>query len=275
MTLELLDANGNAHRHHDDDVDQPGNARLLRIPQSVPRHVRRARSAAGRLARRQGHGRQPRRRGGERSGRPRGPHLRRDAQLRRSRRGVQLRRAAARLDPRPRARRRARRLQLRRTRRSCSKACGSICSTRNGNFIRFTLTDANGEYEFTGLAPGIYQVREHQPTEYYDGGERIGTAGGAKHDVPGVYSIFTGINITSGLDAHPVRLLREGRRDAVGQRLPRSRRRRHLRPRPGRRHRRRGGEAARRAAATTRACAPRPTPTASTSSPTWPPARTR
>ena len=71
----------------------------------------------------------------------------------------------------------------------------------DGNFLRSTLTDAKGEYRFTGLGPGIYQVREHQPTQYYDGGERIGTAGGAKHDVPGVYSIFTGINITSGLDA--------------------------------------------------------------------------
>jgi protocatechuate 3,4-dioxygenase beta subunit len=70
-----------------------------------------------------------------------------------------------------------------------------------GNFIRSTLTDANGEYEFTGLAPAIYQVREHQPAQYYDGGERIGTAGGAKHDVPGLYSVFTGINITSGFDA--------------------------------------------------------------------------
>jgi serine-aspartate repeat-containing protein C/D/E len=71
----------------------------------------------------------------------------------------------------------------------------------NGNFIRSTLTNANGQYSFTGLAPAFYQVREHQPTQYYDGGERIGTAGGAKRDVPGVYSIFTGINIKSGLDA--------------------------------------------------------------------------
>src|SRR5262245_49369594 len=47
-----------------------------------------------------------------------------------------------------------------------------------GNFIRFVLTDANGEYKFDGLAPGVYQVREHQPTQYYDGGERVGSVGG-------------------------------------------------------------------------------------------------
>ncbi len=70
-----------------------------------------------------------------------------------------------------------------------------------GNLLRTALTDSNGEYEFTGLTPGIYQVREHQPTEYFDGGERIGTAGGTAYDVAGVFSIFTGINITSALDA--------------------------------------------------------------------------
>ena len=34
----------------------------------------------------------------------------------------------------------------------------------DGNFIRSTTTDKNGEYHFTDLAPGVYQVREHQPT---------------------------------------------------------------------------------------------------------------
>jgi hypothetical protein len=70
-----------------------------------------------------------------------------------------------------------------------------------GNVLATTYTNAAGEYEFTGLAPGIYSVREHQPTSHFDGGERIGTAGGGKHDVPGEFSVFTGINITSGLNA--------------------------------------------------------------------------
>jgi protocatechuate 3,4-dioxygenase beta subunit len=71
----------------------------------------------------------------------------------------------------------------------------------SGNQIATTTTNALGEYSFTGLAPGSYQIREHQPTEYYDGGERVGSAGGSKHDVAGVYSFFTGIVLTSGLEA--------------------------------------------------------------------------
>jgi protocatechuate 3,4-dioxygenase beta subunit len=70
-----------------------------------------------------------------------------------------------------------------------------------GNLIGFTHTDANGEYQFTGLRPGVYTVREHQPAGYYDGGEHVGTAGGASSDVPGQFSLITGANITSGLDA--------------------------------------------------------------------------
>ena len=62
--------------------------------------------------------------------------------------------------------------------RSCSLAFASTCSTPHGNVLNTTLTDANGDYEFTDLAPGEYRVREHQPTDYFDGEERVGTAGG-------------------------------------------------------------------------------------------------
>ena len=49
----------------------------------------------------------------------------------------------------------------------------------NGNVVATTTTDANGEYQFDGLRHGEYQVRELQPAEYYDGGERVGSVGGA------------------------------------------------------------------------------------------------
>jgi protocatechuate 3,4-dioxygenase beta subunit len=70
-----------------------------------------------------------------------------------------------------------------------------------GNVIATTHTNAAGEYAFTDLRPGTYSVREHQPTSHFDGGERVGSAGGNKHDVPGEFSFFTDINITSGLNA--------------------------------------------------------------------------
>ncbi len=66
----------------------------------------------------------------------------------------------------------------------------------SGEFIRSTTTDAEGRYSFVGLRPGEYQVREHQPTEYFDGGERVGTAGGDKSD-----DLFTGIKLDSGENA--------------------------------------------------------------------------
>jgi fimbrial isopeptide formation D2 family protein/uncharacterized repeat protein (TIGR01451 family) len=49
----------------------------------------------------------------------------------------------------------------------------------NGNPIsRTTTTDANGNYTFTGLPAGEYQIEETQPTAFQDGQERVGTAGG-------------------------------------------------------------------------------------------------
>ncbi|CAL1151181.1 unnamed protein product [Cladocopium goreaui] len=51
-----------------------------------------------------------------------------------------------------------------------------------GQVIATTTTNAQGRYQFTGLRPGEYQVRERQPEGYYDGGERVGTAGGTLSD---------------------------------------------------------------------------------------------
>ena len=45
--------------------------------------------------------------------------------------------------------------------------------------IRATdYTDALGQYRFCRLEPGIYMVEEIQPAGYYDGADRVGTAGG-------------------------------------------------------------------------------------------------
>ncbi|TWT90560.1 Serine-aspartate repeat-containing protein D precursor [Pseudobythopirellula maris] len=67
-----------------------------------------------------------------------------------------------------------------------------------GVVVATTTTDVNGEYEFTGLRPGEYSVRELQPAGYYDGGERAGTAGGATTD-----DLVSGVVI--GSDEHAVR----------------------------------------------------------------------
>ena len=232
VTLELLDANGNPHRHHDHHVDQSGDARLLRVPQSAARHVRRPRSAARRLARRQGHGRQPRRHRGRRNG---GAWTASSARCSTTATTAWTTTSASCCPARSAARVQAH------TDEDCDFDHPEILLAgvridlldANGNVIATTLTDANGEYEFTGLAPGIYQVREHQPTDYYDGDERVGTAGGASSDVAGVYSIITGSTITLRSRRGQLRLLRARRRDALGQRLPRPRQRRQLRSRPG------------------------------------------
>ncbi|MEX0818441.1 MAG: SdrD B-like domain-containing protein, partial [Pirellulaceae bacterium] len=63
-----------------------------------------------------------------------------------------------------------------------------------GGVVAATVTDSNGEYEFNGLLPGSYSVRETQPVDYFDGGEVVGDGGGAV----GASDLLTGIVITSG-----------------------------------------------------------------------------
>ncbi len=65
-----------------------------------------------------------------------------------------------------------------------------------GEVLETTLTDAEGRYNFSGLRPGEYQVREQQPVGYYDGDERIGTAGGSLSN-----DLVSGILLGSGENA--------------------------------------------------------------------------
>lgn len=48
----------------------------------------------------------------------------------------------------------------------------------NGDVVATQKTDADGHYLFDQLAPGTYSVRETQPTQYFEGGERLGSGGG-------------------------------------------------------------------------------------------------
>ncbi|MEX0586296.1 MAG: SdrD B-like domain-containing protein, partial [Pirellulales bacterium] len=47
-----------------------------------------------------------------------------------------------------------------------------------GHVLRTVETDVNGRYEFDGLEPGIYAVREHQPDGFFHGGQVVGSGTG-------------------------------------------------------------------------------------------------
>jgi len=66
----------------------------------------------------------------------------------------------------------------------------------SGEVVATTFTNNAGQYRFVGLRPGEYQVRETQPEDYYDGGERAGDAGGLVAD-----DLVSGILLGSEQDA--------------------------------------------------------------------------
>lgn len=57
----------------------------------------------------------------------------------------------------------------------------------SGRVVRTTQTDATGHYQFIGLTPGKYTVRESQPAGYLQGGQTAGSGGGDT-SVPDVIS---------------------------------------------------------------------------------------
>ena len=48
-----------------------------------------------------------------------------------------------------------------------------------GRLVAETVTDASGRYRFGRLQPGVYAVEQVQPAEYFHGGQRAGSHGGA------------------------------------------------------------------------------------------------
>ncbi|MBP3692804.1 MAG: carboxypeptidase regulatory-like domain-containing protein [Thermoguttaceae bacterium] len=63
-----------------------------------------------------------------------------------------------------------------------------------GTVIATTYTDEKGYYEFIDLMPGTYSVYEHQPTEYLNGGQQVGSEGGAilSQDLTGSIQLVSG-----------------------------------------------------------------------------------
>ncbi len=61
-----------------------------------------------------------------------------------------------------------------------------------GNIIATTLTDANGEYRFDGLAPGTYGVLEIQPAGYFDGPDHPGSEGGRTVPTDSIVDVHLG-----------------------------------------------------------------------------------
>jgi len=66
-----------------------------------------------------------------------------------------------------------------------------------GSTIATTQTDINGEFHFTGLAPGVYGLSEEQPIAYLDGDEDVGSAGGLVID----NDLMIDIDLGSGVNA--------------------------------------------------------------------------
>jgi serine-aspartate repeat-containing protein C/D/E len=80
---------------------------------------------------------------------------------------------------------------------------GAIVRLRDaqGNLLHTTTTNAQGEYQFSGLAPGVYTVEEVTPAGLIDGGDHIGTIGGAKVGQKTANDVIGNIVIGSGQHA--------------------------------------------------------------------------
>jgi len=68
---------------------------------------------------------------------------------------------------------------------------------RDGKVIASTKTNSDGSYRFEGLAPGTYTIRQRQPSGYFQGGQRSGSAGGNDLSTDTISAIV----LPDGLDA--------------------------------------------------------------------------
>ena len=68
----------------------------------------------------------------------------------------------------------------------------------DGNLVAETQTDANGDYEFTNLAPGTYSIVEVQPGGFLDATDHLGNVNGELRGEASQNDRFTNITLNSG-----------------------------------------------------------------------------
>ncbi|MBL8890554.1 MAG: hypothetical protein JNL67_11300 [Planctomycetaceae bacterium] len=67
-----------------------------------------------------------------------------------------------------------------------------------GQLVTTTQTKSDGTFEFTGLFPGTYTIKQIQPAGYLDGGDHVGTVNGTGQGVVSANDTISQINLMSG-----------------------------------------------------------------------------
>ncbi len=68
----------------------------------------------------------------------------------------------------------------------------------SGHLAATTQTKADGTFQFTGLYPGTYNIRQVQPNGFLDGAEHVGTVNGSRQGFNSTNDVISQIVLTSG-----------------------------------------------------------------------------
>jgi protocatechuate 3,4-dioxygenase beta subunit len=69
---------------------------------------------------------------------------------------------------------------------------------QQGHLAATTQTRADGTFRFTGLHPGIYNLRQIQPSGFLDGSEHVGNVDGVQRGFSSTNDVISQINLMSG-----------------------------------------------------------------------------